>query len=98
MNVGPQFHSGFLGITRASFDSLFVRADLARVMRVSAQLQAGIGGVNEGAISTELARFGGVKESGYGREGSMCGIDEYLQMAELAGLMDAGKVPASMIN
>jgi succinate-semialdehyde dehydrogenase / glutarate-semialdehyde dehydrogenase len=50
--------------------------DLARVMRVSAQLQAGIVGVNEGAISTELAPFGGVKESGYGREGSMYGIDD----------------------
>jgi succinate-semialdehyde dehydrogenase/glutarate-semialdehyde dehydrogenase len=52
-------------------------------MRVSGQLQAGIVGVNEGAISTELAPFGGVKESGYGREGSMYGIDEYLQMKYL---------------
>ena len=52
-------------------------------MRVSAQLQAGIVGVNEGAISTELAPFGGVKESGYGREGSMYGIDEYQQMKYL---------------
>jgi succinate-semialdehyde dehydrogenase/glutarate-semialdehyde dehydrogenase len=57
----------------------FYAHDLARVMRVSAQLQAGIVGVNEGAVSTELAPFGGVKESGYGREGSMYGIDEYLQ-------------------
>jgi succinate-semialdehyde dehydrogenase/glutarate-semialdehyde dehydrogenase len=61
----------------------FYARDLARVMRVSAQLQAGIVGVNEGAISTELAPFGGVKESGYGREGSMYGIDEYLQMKYL---------------
>ena len=58
----------------------FYARDLARVMRVSAQLQAGIVGVNEGAISTELAPFGGVKESGYGREGSRYGMDEYLQM------------------
>jgi succinate-semialdehyde dehydrogenase / glutarate-semialdehyde dehydrogenase len=58
----------------------FYARDVGRVMRVSAQLQAGIVGVNEGAISTELAPFGGVKESGYGREGSMYGIDEYLQM------------------
>jgi succinate-semialdehyde dehydrogenase / glutarate-semialdehyde dehydrogenase len=57
----------------------FYSRDLARVMRVSEQLQAGIVGVNEGAISTETAPFGGVKESGYGREGSMYGIDEYLQ-------------------
>ena len=52
-------------------------------MRVSAQLQAGLVGANEGAISTELAPFGGVKESGYGREGSMYGIDEYLQIKYL---------------
>ncbi len=58
----------------------FYARDVGRVMRVSSQLQAGIVGVNEGAISTELAPFGGVKESGYGREGSMYGIDEYLQM------------------
>ena len=57
----------------------FYSRDLARVMRVSAQLESGLVGVNEGAISTELAPFGGVKESGYGREGSMYGIDEYLQ-------------------
>ena len=61
----------------------FYARDLSRVMRVSAQLQAGIVGVNEGAISTEVAPFGGVKESGYGREGSMYGIDEYLQMKYL---------------
>ena len=52
-------------------------------MRVSAQLQAGLVGANEGAISTELAPFGGVKESGYGREGSMYGMDEYLQIKYL---------------
>ena len=61
----------------------FYARDLARVMRVSAQLQSGIIGVNEGAISTEVAPFGGIKESGYGREGSMYGIDEYLQMKYL---------------
>jgi succinate-semialdehyde dehydrogenase / glutarate-semialdehyde dehydrogenase len=57
----------------------FYSRDLARVMRVSSQLEAGLVGVNEGAISTELAPFGGVKESGYGREGSKYGIDDYLQ-------------------
>ena len=57
----------------------FYTRDLARVMRVSGQLQAGIVGVNEGAVSTEIAPFGGVKDSGYGREGSKYGIDEYLQ-------------------
>jgi succinate-semialdehyde dehydrogenase/glutarate-semialdehyde dehydrogenase len=57
----------------------FYSRDLARVMRVAGQLQSGIIGINEGAISTEVAPFGGVKESGYGREGSLYGIDEYLQ-------------------
>jgi succinate-semialdehyde dehydrogenase/glutarate-semialdehyde dehydrogenase len=57
----------------------FYTRDLSRVMRVSGQLEAGIVGVNEGAVSTEIAPFGGVKESGYGREGSKYGIDEYLQ-------------------
>ena len=57
----------------------FYSRDLARVMRVADQLQCGLVGANEGAISTEVAPFGGVKESGYGREGSMYGIDDYLQ-------------------
>lgn len=57
----------------------FYARDLARVHRVAAVLEAGMVGVNEGIISTEVAPFGGVKESGYGREGSQYGIDEYLQ-------------------
>mmetsp|Transcript_22382 Transcript_22382/g.26410 ORF Transcript_22382/g.26410 Transcript_22382/m.26410 type:complete len:105 (+) Transcript_22382:3-317(+) len=56
----------------------FCSYDLKRVMRVSAALEVGMIGVNEGAISTEVAPFGGVKMSGLGREGSSCGIDEYL--------------------
>ena len=83
-----RFHSEDEAIAAANatpfgLAAYFYARDLARVMRVSAQLQAGIVGVNEGAISTELAPFGGVKESGYGREGSMYGIDEYLQMKYL---------------
>ena len=57
----------------------FYSRDIARVMRVSASLEAGMIGINEAAISTEVAPFGGVKDSGYGREGSLYGIDEYLQ-------------------
>jgi succinate-semialdehyde dehydrogenase / glutarate-semialdehyde dehydrogenase len=57
----------------------FYSRDIARVMRVSAALEAGMIGINEAAISTEVAPFGGVKDSGYGREGSPYGIDEYLQ-------------------
>lgn len=54
--------------------------DLGRVTRVSEALEYGIVGVNTGIISTELAPFGGVKQSGLGREGSHHGIDEYLEM------------------
>ena len=57
----------------------FYSRDIARVMRVSAALESGMVGINEAAISTEVAPFGGVKDSGYGREGSPYGIDEYLQ-------------------
>ena len=53
--------------------------DLARAWRVSGALEYGMVGVNEGLISTELAPFGGVKESGFGREGSRYGIDEYME-------------------
>ncbi|MFN7344962.1 MAG: aldehyde dehydrogenase family protein, partial [Betaproteobacteria bacterium] len=56
----------------------FYSRDLARVLRVSEALEYGMVGVNTGIISTEVAPFGGVKQSGYGREGSRLGIDEYL--------------------
>ena len=59
--------------------SYFYSRDIARVMRVAAALESGMIGINEAAISTEVAPFGGVKDSGYGREGSSYGIDEYLQ-------------------
>ena len=54
--------------------------DPDRIRRVSKALEAGIIGVNEGLISTELAPFGGVKQSGLGREGSKYGIDEYMEL------------------
>ena len=54
--------------------------DLARAWRVSDALQYGMVGINEVAISNEVAPFGGVKESGFGREGSRYGIDEYLDI------------------
>ncbi|KGT89524.1 succinate-semialdehyde dehydrogenase [Erwinia typographi] len=53
--------------------------DLSRAFRVTAQLESGMVGINEGIISTEVAPFGGVKESGLGREGSDCGLEEYLE-------------------
>ena len=53
--------------------------DLARAFRVAQALESGMVGINEGIISTEVAPFGGVKESGLGREGSDIGLDEYLE-------------------
>jgi succinate-semialdehyde dehydrogenase/glutarate-semialdehyde dehydrogenase len=58
----------------------FYTRDLNRAHRVSEALDYGIVGINEGAISTEVAPFGGVKESGFGKEGGRYGIDEYLDM------------------
>lgn len=55
----------------------FCTRDMARVWRLSDQLQVGMVGVNEGAISSEVAPFGGVKMSGYGREGSRHGLSDY---------------------
>lgn len=54
--------------------------DLGRAWRVSEALEYGMVGVNEGIISTEIAPFGGIKESGTGREGSKYGIDDYVEM------------------
>ena len=53
--------------------------DLGRVWRVSEALEYGMVGVNEGVISTEVAPFGGVKESGLGREGSYYGAEEFVE-------------------
>ena len=68
--------------------SYFYTRDLAKSWRVSEQLEYGIVGLNTGIISTEMAPFGGVKESGMGREGSKYGIDDYLEIKyiSLAGI------------
>ncbi|HAS6351141.1 TPA: succinate-semialdehyde dehydrogenase [Vibrio vulnificus] len=57
----------------------FYTQSLSRAWRVSEALEAGIVGVNEGLISTTVAPFGGVKESGLGREGSFLGMDDYME-------------------
>jgi succinate-semialdehyde dehydrogenase/glutarate-semialdehyde dehydrogenase len=57
--------------------------DLNRALRVGRGLEAGIVGVNSGLISNAANPFGGVKQSGYGREGSTFGIDDYLQVKSL---------------
>jgi succinate-semialdehyde dehydrogenase / glutarate-semialdehyde dehydrogenase len=58
----------------------FYSQGLGRVHRVAEHLEYGILGINTGLISTEVAPFGGVKESGMGREGSSYGIDEWLEL------------------
>ena len=62
----------------------FYARDIGRIFRVAEALESGIIGINEGIISTEVAPFGGVKESGLGREGSKYGIEDYLEMKYLA--------------
>jgi succinate-semialdehyde dehydrogenase/glutarate-semialdehyde dehydrogenase len=57
--------------------------DLGRFWRVSEALETGMVGINTGVISTEVAPFGGVKESGLGREGSRYGIEEFLDIKYL---------------
>jgi succinate-semialdehyde dehydrogenase/glutarate-semialdehyde dehydrogenase len=59
--------------------SYFYSQDVARCWRVAEAIEAGMVGINEGLISTEVAPFGGVKESGLGREGSSEGLDEYFE-------------------
>jgi len=61
---------------------LFTR-DLDRAMRIGRHIEAGMIGVNTGLISTAVAPFGGVKSSGYGREGSIHGIDEYVDVKQV---------------
>ncbi|MGH8811880.1 MAG: aldehyde dehydrogenase family protein, partial [Advenella sp.] len=58
----------------------FYTSDYQRSWRVAEALETGIIGLNEGIISTELAPFGGVKESGVGREGSKYGVDDYIEI------------------
>lgn len=60
--------------------SYFYAKDLAKVWKVAEALEYGMVGVNTSLISTEVAPFGGVKQSGQGREGSKYGIDDYLEM------------------
>ncbi len=62
----------------------FYARDVGRIFRVAEAIESGMIGINEGIISTEVAPFGGVKESGLGREGSLYGIEEYLEVKYLA--------------
>ena len=66
--------------TEFGLASYFYTRDIGRIWRVMEGLEYGIVGINEGVISTEVAPFGGVKESGGGREGSKYGIDDYVEI------------------
>ena len=61
----------------------FYTENLKRSWRVAEALEFGMVGLNTGLVSTEVAPFGGVKQSGLGREGAQCGIEEYLEIKTL---------------
>jgi succinate-semialdehyde dehydrogenase / glutarate-semialdehyde dehydrogenase len=69
--------------TEFGLAAYFYGRDIARVWRVAEALESGMIGINTGLISTEVAPFGGVKESGLGREGSKYGIEEFLEVKYL---------------
>lgn len=69
--------------TEYGLAAYFYTRDITRVWKVAESLEYGIVGINTGLISTEVAPFGGVKESGIGREGSKYGIEEYLEIKYL---------------
>ncbi|HPK31363.1 MAG TPA: aldehyde dehydrogenase family protein, partial [Ottowia sp.] len=69
--------------TEFGLASYFYARDVGRIFRVSEALEYGMVGINTGIISAEHVPFGGVKQSGLGREGSSHGIDEYVEMKYL---------------
>ena len=74
--------------TEYGLAAYFYARDLGRVFRVAEGLEYGMVCINDGILSTETAPFGGVKESGNGREGSKYGMDEYIEVKyiTLAGI------------
>ena len=69
--------------TEFGLAAYFYSRDIGRIWRVAEGLEYGIVGINEGIISTEIAPFGGMKESGIGREGSKYGIEEFFEVKYL---------------
>ena len=69
--------------TESGLAAYFYGRDIGRIWRVAEALEYGIVGINTGLISTEVAPFGGVKESGLGREGSKYGMEEFLEIKYL---------------
>ena len=74
---------GLANDTEFGLAAYFYGRDIGRVWRVAEALESGMVGINTGLISTEVAPFGGVKESGLGREGSKYGIEEFLEVKYL---------------
>ncbi|MGL4859882.1 MAG: aldehyde dehydrogenase family protein, partial [Enterobacteriaceae bacterium] len=69
--------------TESGLAAYFYSRDIGRIYRVAEALESGMVGINDGIISTAVASFGGIKQSGIGREGSHYGIEEYLQVKYL---------------
>jgi succinate-semialdehyde dehydrogenase/glutarate-semialdehyde dehydrogenase len=69
--------------TEYGLASYFYSKDVARCWRVAEALEAGMVGINEGMLSTEIAPFGGVKQSGMGREGSKYGMEHFMEIKYL---------------
>jgi succinate-semialdehyde dehydrogenase/glutarate-semialdehyde dehydrogenase len=69
--------------TEFGLASYFYARDLSRVWTVAEALEYGMVGINTGLISTEVAPFGGVKQSGLGREGSKYGVDDFVEIKYL---------------
>jgi succinate-semialdehyde dehydrogenase/glutarate-semialdehyde dehydrogenase len=69
----------FANATPFGLAAYFYSTDISRIWRVAAAIESGMVAINDFALSSELAPFGGVKDSGYGREGSRYGLDEYMQ-------------------
>ncbi len=83
-----RFHTEQEAVTMANdtefgLASYFYSRDIGRIWRVAEALEYGMVGINEGLISTEVAPFGGIKESGIGREGSKYGMEDYLEIKYL---------------
>jgi succinate-semialdehyde dehydrogenase/glutarate-semialdehyde dehydrogenase len=74
---------GLANDTEYGLASYFYSRDIGRVWRVAEAIESGLVGINVGIISTEVAPFGGMKESGIGREGSKYGIEEFLEVKYL---------------
>lgn len=70
--------------TQYGLAAYFYAENIKRIFHVAESLEFGIVGINTGVISTEAAPFGGIKQSGFGREGSRYGLDEYLQIKYLS--------------